>query len=76
MEKRSWFVQERRGVKILWHYCWDRANAALIIKVPERDSPFVVLGNSEALSRNFDLGRDEDVRRSPFGREFLKSIGL
>lgn len=72
----GWFVQERQGVKILWHYGWDRANASLIIKVPERGVTFVLLANSEALSRKFDLGRDEDVTRSPFAREFLRSVGL
>ena len=72
----GWFVQQRRGVRILWHYGWDRANSSLIIKVPERDITFVLLGNSEALSRKFDLGHDEDVTRSPFATEFLKSIGL
>ena len=72
----GWFVQERRGLKVLWHYGWDRANASLIIKVPERDVTFVLLANSEALSRKFDLGQDEDVTRSPFAREFLRSIDL
>lgn len=72
----GWFVQRRRGVTLLWHYGWDRANASLIIKVPERDMTFVVLANSEALSRKFDLGQDEDVSRSPFAREFLKTLGF
>jgi CubicO group peptidase (beta-lactamase class C family) len=72
----GWFIQQRKGGKILWHYGWDRANSSLIIKVPEREVTFVLLGNSEALSRKFDLGQDEDVTRSPFAREFLKSIGF
>jgi CubicO group peptidase (beta-lactamase class C family) len=72
----GWFVQNRRGVKIVWHYGWDRANSSLIIKMPEREVAFVLLGNSEGLSRKFDLGRDEDVTRSPFAREFLRTIGL
>ncbi len=72
----GWFVQRRSGATILWHYGWDRANASLIIKVPERDVTFVLLGNSEALSRKFDLGRDEKVTRSPFAREFLKTLNL
>ena len=63
----GWFIQRRRGMKILWHYGWDRANSTLIIKVPEREAAFVLLGNSEALSRKFDLGRDENVTRSLFG---------
>ena len=72
----GWFLQNRRGVKVVWHYGWDRANSSLIIKVPERDVTFVLLGDSEALSRKFDLGRDENVTRSPFAREFLGTIGL
>jgi hypothetical protein len=55
---------------------WDRANSTLIIKVPEHEVAFVLLGNSEALNKKFDLGRDEDVTRSPFARAFLQSIGL
>lgn len=72
----GWFVQNRRGVKLVWHYGWDRANSSLIIKVPEREVTFVLLGNSEGLSRKFDVGQDEDVTRSPFAREFLRTIGL
>lgn len=72
----GWFIQQRKGVKIVWHYGWDRANSTLIVKVPERGATFVLLGNSEALSRKFDLGQDEDVTRSPFAREFLKAIEL
>ncbi len=72
----GWFVQVRRGVTVVWHYGWDRANSTLLIKVPERGASFVLLGNSEALSRKFDLGKDNDVTRSPFAREFLKTIGL
>ena len=72
----GWFVQRRSGATVLWHYGWDRANSTLLIKVPELDATFVLLGNSEALSRKFDLGRDQDVTRSPFAREFLKVIEL
>jgi CubicO group peptidase (beta-lactamase class C family) len=72
----GWFVQTRRGKKLVWHYGWDRAKSSLIIKVPERKLTFVLLGNSEALSRKFDLGKDEEVTRSPFAREFLRAFGL
>jgi CubicO group peptidase (beta-lactamase class C family) len=70
----GWFIQQRKSTKIVWHYGWDRANSTLIVKVPDRSATFVLLGNSEALSRKFDLGRDEDVTRSPFAREFLNVI--
>jgi CubicO group peptidase (beta-lactamase class C family) len=72
----GWFVQRQREVTVLWHYGWDRANSTLLVKVPERAATFVLLGNSEALSRKFDLGRDNDVTRSPFAREFLRTVGL
>jgi CubicO group peptidase (beta-lactamase class C family) len=72
----GWFIQQRESVKIIWHYSWDRANSTLIVKLPEHGATFVLLGNSEALSRKFDLGQDEDVTRSPFAREFLKAFGL
>jgi CubicO group peptidase (beta-lactamase class C family) len=72
----GWFIQQRRRETIVWHYGWDKANSTLIVKVPDRQLTFVLLGNSEALSRKFDLGQDEDVSRSPFAREFLRSAGL
>jgi CubicO group peptidase (beta-lactamase class C family) len=72
----GWFVQRQRGVTILWHYGWDRANSSLLIKIPERHATFVLLGNSEGLSRKFDPGCDENVTRSPFAREFLRVLGL
>lgn len=70
----GWFVQRHGDATLVWHYGWDRANASLIIKIPERRLTFVVLANSEALSRKFDLGQDEKATRSPFARAFLKAI--
>lgn len=70
----GWFVQRLRGATVIWHYGWDQANSTLIVKVPERNATFVLLGNSEALSRKFDLGQDEKVTRSPFAKEFLKAL--
>ncbi|MGZ8939725.1 MAG: serine hydrolase domain-containing protein [Limisphaerales bacterium] len=72
----GWFIQKHKGTKLVWHYGWDRANSTLIIKIPEREVTFLLLGNSEALSRKFDLGQDEKVTRSPFAREFLKAVGI
>lgn len=72
----GWFVQERRGVQLAWHYGWWVGNSSLIIKIPERKLTFVLLANSDGLSRKFDLGADNDVRRSPFARAFLDAYGL
>jgi hypothetical protein len=30
-------------MQLVWHYGWDRANASLIIKAPERGLTFVLL---------------------------------
>lgn len=70
----GWFVQERKGVKLVWHYGWWIGNSSLIIKVPERGLTFVMLANSDGLSREFDLGKDENVLRSPFAKEFVSAF--
>lgn len=72
----GWFVQERHGVQVLWHYGWWVGDSSLMIKIPERKLTFVLLANSDGLSRKFDLGKDNDVRRSPFARAFLDAYGL
>lgn len=72
----GWFVQEHRGVHLAWHYGWWVGDSALIIKVPERKLTFVLLANSDGLSREFGLGRDNNVRRSPFARAFLETLAL
>ena len=43
----------------------------LIIKLPGHKLIFLLVANSDGLSRKFDLGGDNDVRRSPFARAFL-----
>ena len=72
----GWFVQEHRGVRLFWHYGWWVGDSALIVKVPERKLTFVLLANSDGLSREFGLGRDDNALRSPFARAFLESMGL
>lgn len=72
----GWFVQQHRGVQLIWHYGWWVGDSSLIIKIPERKLTFILLANSDGLSRKFDLGQDNDVRRSPFARALLESVGL
>jgi hypothetical protein len=47
-------------------------NSTLILKVPERRATFVILANSDGLSRWRRLGDDADVLKSPAGVLFLK----
>jgi len=67
----GWFVQRWRGHELHWHYGWWVGDSALIVRVPQQKLTFVLLANSDGLSRKFDLGHDNDVRRSPFARAFL-----
>ena len=67
----GWFVQERNGLKYLWHYGYWRSTSTLILKVPERGLTFLIFANSDRLSSPFWLGVDENVRRSPAARAFL-----
>ncbi|HEX6367581.1 MAG TPA: serine hydrolase domain-containing protein [Longimicrobium sp.] len=68
----GWFVQQYGETRILWHYGFWTANSSLIIKVPDQGLTFVLLANTDMLSRPYNLGADEDVRRSPYARAFLE----
>jgi CubicO group peptidase (beta-lactamase class C family) len=67
----GWFVQDWNGLTLVWHYGLWTGTSTLIVKVPERRLTFIVLANSDGLSRPFGLGGG-DLLRSPFAREFLQ----
>ena len=69
----GWFVQDIGGTKVVWHYGLWTANSSLIIKVPERGLTFVLLANTDRLSRDWDLSSG-DVMVSPFAREFVNAF--
>jgi CubicO group peptidase (beta-lactamase class C family) len=46
-------VKYYKGVKIVWHTGWWTGYSALFIKIPEKDLTFIVLANSQDLSRPF-----------------------
>jgi len=69
----GWFVQERGGVPLIWHYGLWTGISSLIVKVPTRDLTLVLLANSDGLSAPFDLGRG-DLLRSPFALAFLDAF--
>ena len=70
----GWFVQERHGMRYVWHYGYWACTSTLIVKVPERDLTFLLFANSNRLSSPFWLGVDENVRRSPAARAFLDTF--
>ncbi len=67
----GWFVQETRGHRLVWHYGHGLESSSLIVKIPERRVTFVVLANSDGLSRWRRLGDDADVTASPAATLFL-----
>lgn len=67
----GWFVQEHRGHQIVWHYGQGLESSSLIVKIPERRVTFVLLANSDGLSRWRNLGDDGDVSASPAAMLFM-----
>lgn len=67
----GWFVQKLRGHKIVWHYGHGLESSSLIVKIPERRCTFVILANSDGLSRWRGLGDNADVSASPAAQLFL-----
>ncbi len=70
----GWFVQEHRGVTLAWHYGQWFSSSSLIVKVPERRLTFVLLANSDGLSRLRRLGDHGNLLRSPAATLFLNAF--
>ena len=72
----GWFVEEFGGRKVMWHYgLLPPSESALYVKVPAAELSFMLLANTDGLSRSFAWD-DEGVRASPFARAFLEAFGL
>jgi CubicO group peptidase (beta-lactamase class C family) len=69
----GWFVQRVRGVRVQWHYGYWTGNSSLILRVPDRGLTFVLLANSDGLSRNTTLGAG-NLLSSPAARAFLDAF--
>lgn len=70
----GWFVFEKNGHPFIWHYGWWDGISSLIVKIPERSLTFVLLANSDMLSRPFNLGTDSNVYSSEFASAFLEIL--
>ena len=71
----GWFIQEKEGIKLTWHYGYWVGMSSLIIRVPEKKLSFVLMANSDMLSAPYPLGNG-DIWVSPYAKEFLKSFVL
>src|SRR5687768_17495045 len=69
----GWFTQDYKGTKLLWHYGYWTGNSSFILKVPERNMTFIIMANSDNLSRPTDLGSG-DALSSPVGMAFLNTF--
>jgi CubicO group peptidase (beta-lactamase class C family) len=67
----GWFVQSHHGYQLVWHYGHMLEASSLIVKIPRQQLTFVVLANSDGLSRWRRLGDDADLLTSPAARLFL-----
>lgn len=67
----GWFVQQHRGYKIVWHYGHGLESSSLLVKLPEQKATFVVLANSDGLSRWRGLGDSADITAAPAAMLFL-----
>jgi CubicO group peptidase (beta-lactamase class C family) len=71
----GWFIQEKEGVKLTWHYGYWIGMSSLIIRVPDRKLTFILMANSDMLSAPYPLGNG-DIWVSSYAKEFLKSFVL
>lgn len=69
----GWFTQNYKGTKLLWHYGYWTGNSSFIMKVPERNLTFIIMANSDNLSRPTDLGSG-DALSSAVSMAFLKTF--
>lgn len=69
----GWFTQNYKGTKLLWHYGYWTGNSSFILKVPERNLTFIIMANSDNLSRPTDLGSG-DALSSAVSMAFLKTF--
>src|SRR6185503_9441974 len=69
----GWFTQNYKGMKLLWHYGYWTGNSSFILKVPEQNMTFIIMANSDNLSRPTDLGAGNALT-SPVGMAFLKTF--
>jgi len=72
----GWFIHYHQGVKLEWHYGYWDSNSSLIVRAPEKRMTFVVLGNTNMLSRPYNLGVDSNVMRSDVARLFVEAFVL
>jgi CubicO group peptidase (beta-lactamase class C family) len=68
----GWFVQNYKNEPLVWQFDFTRDLASsLIVKLPARDLTFIVLANSDGLTRTSNMAAG-DAQASPFVKLFLR----
>lgn len=67
----GWFVQSHGGREVVWHYGHAFESSSLLVKLPTQRLTFVLLANSDGLSRWRGLGDRADVTASPAATLFM-----
>lgn len=68
----GWFVQNYRNEPLVWQFDLTKDVASsIIVKLPARDLTFIVLANSDGLTRTSNLANG-DALQSPFVNLFLR----
>jgi len=70
----GWFVKEYKGLKIVWHTGWWYGYSTLLIKIPQKDLTFIILANSQDLSRPFYLTLYPVPLPNPFSKSLTKEL--
>jgi CubicO group peptidase (beta-lactamase class C family) len=75
----GWFTQSYRGTRLIWHTGFSPpSTSALFLKLPDEELTFIVLANTDMLSRHFQAGHGDaaDVLNSLVALAFYKQFVL
>lgn len=70
----GWFLETYNGHLIAWQYGHWFGSSSLIIKVPEQKVTFVILANSDGLSRGTRIGDKASILASPVAPVVLDKL--
>lgn len=78
----GWFVHDYHDLEFIWHTGWWKGYSSLFIKVPELDLTFIILANSQDVSRPFykfiSVGKSlhKNLLASDFAKVFIDHFVL
>lgn len=70
----GWFIKEYNGQKVVWHTGWWFGYSSLLVKIPGKDLTFIVLANSQDLSRPFYFTLYPVPLPNPFARSLNSEL--